>query len=121
MKKVNVKKLVIPNIPYFFLGLYATKLGQAWRLAPGAGLSEKLLRIMDGMVLAFQSAAPSFHPVDLLYGVICRTKSVKDVYRDLEKSGELIVHRNPSITPTGRPATYFADEKGKQTELRWRG
>jgi len=56
-----------------------------------------------------------------VYGVICRTKSVKDVYRDLEKSGELIVQRTPSTTPTGRPATYFADEKGKQTELRWKG
>ena len=71
MKQVNIKKLVIPNIPYVFLGLYATKLGQAWRLAPGAGLSEKLLRIMDGMVLAFQSAAPSFQPVDLLVGIAC--------------------------------------------------
>ena len=55
------------------------------------------------------------------YGVICRTKTVKDMYRDLEKSGELIVQRNPSTTPTGRLATYFADEKGKQTILRWRG
>ncbi len=71
MKQVNIKKLVIPNIPYVFLGLYATKLGQAWRLAPGADLSEKLLRIMDGFVLAFQSAAPSFHPVDLLVGIAC--------------------------------------------------
>ncbi len=71
MKQVNIKKILIPNIPYFILGLYATKLGEAWRLAPGAGLSEKLLRIMDGLVLAFQSAAPSFHPVDLLVGVAC--------------------------------------------------
>ena len=55
------------------------------------------------------------------YGVICRTKTVKDMYRDLEKSGELIVQRNPSTTPTGRLATYFADEKGKQTILRWKG
>ena len=47
------------------------------------------------------------------YGVICRTKTVKEMYRDLEKSGELIVHRNPSTTPTGRRTTYFADEKGK--------
>ena len=71
MKQVNWKKLIIPNLPYAILGLYATKLGQAWRLAPGAGLSEKLLRIMDGLVLAFQSAAPSFHPIDLLVGIAC--------------------------------------------------
>ena len=71
MTQKNLKKIIIPNIPYFVLGLYATKLGQAWRLAPGTGLSEKLLRIMSGFVLAFQSAAPSFHPVDLLVGVLC--------------------------------------------------
>ena len=55
------------------------------------------------------------------YGGICRTKTVKDVYRDLEKSGELVVLRRPSTTPKGRLATYFADEKGKQTILRWKG
>ena len=71
MKQVNWKKLVIPNLPYAILGLYATKLGQAWRLAPGVTLADKLLRIMDGLVLAFQSAAPSFHPVDLLVGIAC--------------------------------------------------
>ena len=71
MKQVNWKKLIIPNLPYAILGLYATKLGQAWRLAPGVTLADKLLRIMDGLVLAFQSAAPSFHPVDLLVGIAC--------------------------------------------------
>ncbi len=71
MKQVNIKKLVIPNIPYFVLGLYATKLGEAWRLAAGADASQKLLHIMDGLVLAFQSAAPSFHPFDLLVGIAC--------------------------------------------------
>ena len=71
MKQVNLKKLIIPNLPYAILGLYATKLGQAWRLAPGISLADKLLRIMDGLVLAFQSAYPSFHPVDLLVGIAC--------------------------------------------------
>ena len=71
MKQVNLKKIIIPNLPYALLGLYATKLGQAWRLAPGISLADKLLRIMDGLVLAFQSAAPSFHPIDLLVGIAC--------------------------------------------------
>ena len=71
MTQKNLKKIIIPNLPYAILGLYATKLGQAWRLAPGISLADKLLRIMDGLVLAFQSAAPSFHPVDLLVGVLC--------------------------------------------------
>ena len=71
MKQINVKKLVLLNLPYVFLGLYATKLGQAWRLAAGADASEKLLHIMDGFATAFQSALPSFHPADLVVGLLC--------------------------------------------------
>ena len=71
MKQVNIKKLVIPNIPYFVLGLYASKLGEAWRLAEGADASQKLLHIMDGLAAAFQSPLPSFHPADLLIGLLC--------------------------------------------------
>ena len=71
MKQKNIKKLVLLNLPYFLLGLYATKLGQAYRLAAGAELSGKLLHIMEGFVAAFQSPYPSFHPVDLLVGLCC--------------------------------------------------
>ena len=71
MKQINVKKLVLLNLPYVFLGLYASKLGQAWRLAAGADASEKLLHIMDGFSAAFQSALPSFHPAYLVVGLLC--------------------------------------------------
>ena len=43
MKQVNVKKLVLLNLPYFLLGLFATNLGEAWRLATGADASAKML------------------------------------------------------------------------------
>jgi len=69
MKKVNYKKLILPNIPYVFIALIATKLGQAFRLAPGMDFSSKLLGIMDGFSMAFQNIMPSFHPIDLLVGV----------------------------------------------------
>lgn len=55
------------------------------------------------------------------YGVICRTKTVKAIFKDLEKSGKLIVKRTPETTGKGRTSTFFADEKGKVTELRWVG
>lgn len=71
MKNINIKKLVLLNLPYALIGLYATKLGQAWRLAEGVNASEKLLHIMDGFAAAFQSALPSFHPSDLLVGLAC--------------------------------------------------
>lgn len=69
MKNVNLKKLILPNIPYVFIALLATKLGQATRLAPGSDFSSKVLHIMEGLTLAFESIVPSFHPVDLLVGV----------------------------------------------------
>ena len=67
--QVNWKKLVLPNIPYFFIALFATKLGQAIRLAPGSDLSGKIMHFMEGMVLAFESSMPSFHPADLCVGI----------------------------------------------------
>lgn len=70
MKKVNVKKIIIPNIPYVVIALFATKLGQAWRLAEGADASQKLLHLLDGFAAAFQTVMPSFHPLDLCIGVL---------------------------------------------------
>ena len=69
MKNVNYKKLILPNIPYVFIALLATKLGQAFRLSPGTDFSSKLLGIMDGFAMAFENIMPSFHPIDLLVGV----------------------------------------------------
>ena len=71
MKNINVKKLLILNLPYFILGLYASKLGEAYRLAAGTTFADKLTHLMDGFAAAFSSPLPSFHPVDLLIGLCC--------------------------------------------------
>ena len=68
-KPLNIKKFLLPNIPYVFIALFATKLGQAARLSPGADFSGKALHLMEGFAAAFQSALPSFHPIDLCVGV----------------------------------------------------
>ena len=68
-KPLNIKKFLLPNIPYVFISLFATKLGQAARLSPGADFSGKALHLMEGFAAAFQSALPSFHPIDLCVGV----------------------------------------------------
>ena len=68
-KPLNIKKFLLPNIPYVLIALFATKLGQAWRLAPGMDFSGKALHLMEGFAAAFQSALPSFHPIDLCVGV----------------------------------------------------
>ena len=69
MRKKNWKKLLIPNIPYFFIALFATKIGQAVRLAPGVDFSGKALHMMEGIQDAFASPMPSFHPADLGIGI----------------------------------------------------
>ena len=70
-KPLNIKKFLLPNIPYVFIALFATKLGQAWRLAEGADASAKLLSFLtQGLGEAFSSPLPSFHPADLLVGVV---------------------------------------------------
>lgn len=71
MREINVKKLLLLNLPYLFIGLYAGKIWQAWRLAAGENASEKLLHIVEGLGLAFQSPFPSFYWPDLLFGLIC--------------------------------------------------
>ena len=65
---MKAKKVLIQIIPYLLLGLYATKLGEAWRLAEAADASQKFLHLMQGFSAAFQSPLPSFHPFDLLVG-----------------------------------------------------
>jgi len=69
MSNVNLKKLLIPNIPYVLFVYLFDKIAQAFRLAPGADFSGKLLSIGDGFTAAFANAAPSFNPLDLLIGI----------------------------------------------------
>lgn len=70
MNSTKLKKQLILNLPYFLIGLYASKLGEAWRLAEGLNASQKLLHLLDGFSAAFQSLWPSFYPSDLLIGVV---------------------------------------------------
>ena len=68
MNKNDLRKKLVQNLPYLLIGLYATKLSQAWRLAAGNDASEKLLHYSAGLSEAFQSALPSFDAYDLLFG-----------------------------------------------------
>ncbi|MBQ7299799.1 MAG: type IV secretory system conjugative DNA transfer family protein [Clostridia bacterium] len=93
-KKINFKKLIIPNIPYVFIALLGTKLGEAARLAPGTDFAGKLTHIMEGFTAAFSSIAPSFHPIDLCVGIAAagairlaiyiKSKNAKKFRKDIE-------------------------------------
>lgn len=69
MNNIDLKKLIIPNIPYLLFVWLFDKAAQAFRLSPGADLSEKLLALGTGFSAAFSNAAPSLHPMDLLIGI----------------------------------------------------
>lgn len=57
----------------------------------------------------------------MINGPICTTGKVKDIYRLLEKTGEIVVDREPAVTDiTRKPSTFFSDGKGKITKLRWK-
>ena len=71
MDKRKIKKLLILNLPYFLVGLFATNLGEAWRLAEGADSSAKILSFFNALPIALNKPLPSFHPLDLLIGILC--------------------------------------------------
>ena len=65
----KTKKLLILNSPYLLLALMFTKVSQAWRLAVGYEIGDKILNLTDGFALAFENPLPSLYPKDLLFGV----------------------------------------------------
>ena len=67
----KTQKLLILNLPYFIASLVCTNLGEAWRIAEGADMSEKLLGFLSALGAAFSNPMPSLHPMDLLIGVCC--------------------------------------------------
>lgn len=71
MKEINIKKLVLLNLPYLLVGLFATNFGEAWRMAEGANASEKMMELLSALPVAFGNPLPSFHPLDLLIGLCC--------------------------------------------------
>ena len=54
MKNINIKKYLIPNLPYILIGLFATKIGQAYRLTPGTQFADKALKIVEGVKASLQ-------------------------------------------------------------------
>lgn len=68
-KKLDIKKLVLLNLPYVFAFYFVDKLAAVFRLAPGTEFIDKLTGGFANFGAAFANPLPSFHPVDLLIGV----------------------------------------------------
>ena len=71
MSKKKLSKLLALYLPYLLLGLVATNFGEAWRLAEGKELGDKIMSMMGTVPLAFANPLPSLHPLDLLVGLCC--------------------------------------------------
>lgn len=124
MKQVNVKKLILPNIPYVFIALLATKVSEAVRLAPGSDASTKLLNIMTGLNTAFHSLVPSFHPIDLCVGVAAaiairlavyikaKRKEFRKIWSTAAPVGEPPRTSSPTLIPRLRTTSFSRRRSG---------
>lgn len=71
MTTKKLTKLLVLYLPYILLGLAATNFGEAWRLAEGKELGDKIMSMMGTVPLAFANPLPSLHPLDILVGLCC--------------------------------------------------
>ena len=71
MTTKKLTKLLALYLPYLLLGLVATNIGEAWRLAEGKELGDKIMAMMGTVPVAFANPLPSLHPLDLLVGLCC--------------------------------------------------
>ena len=93
--KPEIKKMLILNAPYLIFVYAFDKIGQAFRLAPGADLTGKLLSIGDGFSAAFSNALPSFDPIARKNGLDYNVKKIEN----------------------GKPPTYLVSFKGKDIDV----
>ena len=94
MRTDKIRKYVLPNIPYLFIGWACLKLGTAYRLAAGANFGEKLLGLMQTIGVAFADFSPGLNPLDWLIGIVgavafrlliyVKSKNAKKYRRDEE-------------------------------------
>lgn len=70
MRTDKIRKYVLPNIPYLFIGWACLKMGTAYRLAAGANFGEKLLGLMQTIGVAFADFSPGLDPFDWLIGFV---------------------------------------------------
>ena len=85
MNKKKFTKLLALYLPYLVIGLAATNLGEAWRLAEGKELGDKIVSLMGTLPAAFANPLPSLHPLDILVGICCGAGLRLAVYRDAKR------------------------------------
>ena len=102
MNKKKFTKLLALYLPYLVIGLAATNLGEAWRLAEGKELGDKIMSLMGTIPVAFANPLPSLHPLDLLVGLCCGAGMRLAVYLK-GKSAKKYRHGMGTALPGGAP------------------
>ena len=103
MKQLNVKKLVFLNLPYILLGLFATNLGEAWRLATGADASAKMLSFFSTLPVALGSWWPSLHPLGPGRGTLLRRGAAAGGVPERQKRQEVPPQHGVRLGQMGHP------------------
>ena len=103
-KTLDIKKLILLNMPYILLGLFATNFGEAWRMAVGADASAKMLSFFSTLPVALQSFWPSLHPLDLLVGLCCGCGLRLEVRPTGGARSSMAARRANALSPRQSPA-----------------
>ena len=109
MNKKKFTKLLALYLPYLVIGLAATNLGEAWRLAEGKVLGDKIVSLMGTLPAAFANPLPSLHPLDILVG--CWTEAGR--LSEKQKRQKVPTRHGVWLRPmghTGRYCTIYGSE-----------
>lgn len=105
MTTKKLTKLIALYLPYILLGLVATNLGEAWRLAEGKELGDKIMAMMGTFPVAFVNPLPSLHPLDLLVGLCCGAGLRLAVYLRGKNAKSTATAWSTALPDGGRPRT----------------
>ena len=105
MTTKKLTKLLALYLPYILLGLVATNFGEAWRLAEGKELGDKIMSMMGTIPMAFANPLPSLHPLDLLVGLCCGAGLRLAVYLRGKNAKKYRHGMSMALPDGGRPRT----------------
>ena len=103
MKQLNVKKLVLLNLPYILLGLFATNLGEAWRLATGADASAKMLSFFSTLPVALGELVAQPAPAGPGRGALLRCCAAAGGVPERQKRQEVPPQHGVRLGQMGHP------------------
>ena len=102
-KQLNIKKLILLNLPYILMGLFSTNFGEAWRMAVGADASAKMLSFFSTLPVALASWWPSLHPLDLLVGPVLLRRPAAGCVPEKQERQEVQARHGIRFRPVGNP------------------